>query len=69
MAFYDELNKAESWLRARWAELAKKAKTSGDRTALQINYGGAIYDQHQGRKRMMMLGADYITKESGSKGA
>jgi len=69
MAYYDELNEAHSWLMARWAELAKKAKTSGDRTTLQIDYGGAIYDQHQARKRVAMLGADYVTKESASKGA
>jgi hypothetical protein len=37
MAFFDGLNEAHSWLMARWAELAKKAKTSGDRTTLQIN--------------------------------
>jgi hypothetical protein len=65
MAYFDDLNKADAWLKARWAELG----VSGDRAALQIDYGGGIYDQHQARKRVAMLGADYVTKESGSKGA
>jgi hypothetical protein len=64
-AHFDELNKAHSWLMARWEEVFKRAgaKDAVDRADFQTSYGGAIYDQQEGRKRVMMLGADYVTNE------
>ena len=58
MAYFDELNQGHSWLMARWAELVKKEslKDAVDRADFQSSYGGAIYDQHEGRKRVMLLG-------------
>jgi len=69
MAYFDELNKAHSWLMARWEEVFKKAgaKDAYDRADFQTSYGGAIYDQQEGRKRMMLLGAEYVLKEDGKK--
>ena len=72
MAYFNELNEAHNWLTARWAETVKRsgAKDAVDRADFQSSYGGAIYDPHQARKRVGgVLGADYVTKESGSKGA
>src|SRR5438128_3365483 len=65
MAYFDELNTAHSWLMARWTELAKRsgAKDAVDHADFQSSYGGAIYDQQEGRKRVRMLGADYVTNE------
>jgi hypothetical protein len=52
MAYFDELNEADNWLKARWAETAKRsgAKDVVDRADFQSSYGGAIYDQHKARK-------------------
>jgi hypothetical protein len=36
-----------------------------DRADFQSSYGDAIYDQHKGRKRVMLLGAEYVLKENG----
>jgi len=35
---------------------------------LQIDFGGAIYDKHESRKRVLVMGADYLTNEDGSEG-
>jgi hypothetical protein len=69
MAYFDELNQAHSWLMARWKETFKKSGTKDayDRADFQSSYGGAIYDQHEGRRRVMMLGADYVLKENSEK--
>jgi hypothetical protein len=50
---------------ARWEEVFKRAgaKDAYDRADFQSSYGGAIYDQQEDRKRVMMLGADYVTNE------
>jgi hypothetical protein len=65
MAYFDESNKARSWLMARWAETVKisGAKDAVDRADFQSSYSGAIYDQHDARRSVRMLGADYITNE------
>ncbi len=69
MAYFDKLNEAHNWLMARWAETAKRsgAKDAVDRADFQSSYGGAIYDQHEGRKRAMLLGAECVLKENGEK--
>jgi hypothetical protein len=67
MAYFDELNKAHTWLMARWAEefKAADARDGLDRASFQSSHGGAIYDQHKARERVPgVLGADYVTKES-----
>ena len=61
MAYFDELNQAHSFLLARWA------KVRVDRRLIQIDCGGAIYDQRQRRKRVLVLGADYLTNEKHTK--
>jgi hypothetical protein len=60
LAYFEELNKAHAWLNTRWAESAKLA---ADSTAMQTDYGGTIYDTHEARKRILVLGADYLTRE------
>jgi Chaperone of endosialidase len=52
MAYFEESNEAHSWLMARWAETTKRsgAKDAVDRADFQSSYGGAIYDQYQGRR-------------------
>jgi len=69
MAYFDELNEARSWLKALWAEEVKKEDIRDplDRAHFQTNYGGAIYDQKRGRKRVMLLGAEYVLKENSEK--
>lgn len=69
MAYFDKLNEADSWLKARWAEEVKKEDIRDplDRDHFGTNYGGAIYDQQQGRKRVMLLGAEYVLKENSEK--
>jgi len=65
IAYFDESDKARNWLVARWEEVFKgtDARDVYDRADFQTSYGGAIYDQQEGRKRVMMLGADYVTDE------
>ena len=69
MAYFDEMKEARSWLNARWAEEVKKEDIRDplDRDHFQTRYGGAIYDQQHGRKRVMLLGAEYVLRENGEK--
>jgi hypothetical protein len=69
MAYFDELNQARSWLNARWAEVVKTEdmRDALDRADFQASYGGAIYDQQQGRKGVALKGAEYVLKENGGK--
>jgi hypothetical protein len=66
LVYFEELNKAHTWLNTRWA---KSAKLAADITAMQTDYGGAIYDRQDSRKRILVLGADYLTRENGNKRA
>ena len=34
-----------------------------ERYLIQINYGGAIYDKRDSRKRVFLIGAPYLTDE------
>jgi hypothetical protein len=61
MAYFDELNEAQSWLLGRWAKLPV------ERHLIQIDCGAAIYDQHNNRKRVFMMGAEYVLKENSEK--
>ena len=57
MAYFDDLNKADAWLQTRWAESAKRADAPN---AMQVDYGGAIFDNHESGKRVYLLGAAYL---------
>ena len=59
MASFNTLDQAHAYLRACWAKLPV------DRDMIEIQCGAAIYDQHNSRKRVLVLGADYLTKENG----
>ena len=61
-AYFDDLNQAHRWLMARWAEEGKKSGDSVD--DMYTSYGGAIYDQQQGRKPVLLMGAGYVLKEN-----
>jgi hypothetical protein len=36
---------------------------------IDIQFGGAIYDKHNSRERVLAFGADYLTEENGDKRA
>ena len=44
-----------------WKELPREDALRG------IDYGAAIYDKHDSRRRVLMLGADYLTNEKRGK--
>lgn len=58
MAFFDERDKATSWLIARWREV--DVESVADRAT---SYGATVYDQHDSRQRIFTLGAPYVTDE------
>jgi len=55
MSFFDDYGKASNWLIGQWREL--HVEDVNDR---QINYAGAIYGNHDGHKRLFLLGAAYL---------
>ena len=55
-ASFQTLNQAHAYLRACWAKLPVECD-------IDILFGGAIYDNHASRKRVLTLGADYVTKD------
>ena len=57
-ASFETLNQAYAYLRACWAKLP----VAGD---IDIQFGGAIYDKHNSRERVLAFGADYLTEENG----
>ena len=57
-ASFQTLNQAYAYLRACWAKLPV------DRD-IDIHFGGAIYDEHNSRERVLAFGADYLTEENG----
>ena len=59
-ASFQTLNEAYAYLRACWAKLPV------DRD-IDIQFGGAIYDKHNSRERVLAFGADYLTEENGDK--
>jgi hypothetical protein len=61
-ASFETLNQAYAYLRACWAKLPV------DRD-IDIQFGGAIYDKHNSRERVLAFGADYLTEENGDKRA
>jgi hypothetical protein len=61
-ASFQTLNQAYAYLRACWAKLPV------DRD-IDIQLGGAIYDKHNSRERVLAFGADYLTEENGDKRA
>jgi hypothetical protein len=58
-ASFQTLDQAHAYLRACWAKLP----------VIDIQFSGAIYDKHNSRKRVLTLGADYLTTENGDKPA
>jgi hypothetical protein len=63
MASFKTLDQAHAYLRACWAKLPV------DRDMIDIQCGAAIYDNHNCRKRVLVLGADYLTNENPNKRA
>jgi hypothetical protein len=61
-ASFQTLNQAHAYLRACWAKLPVESD-------IYIQFGGAIYDKHNSRKRVLTFGADYLTEENGDKPA
>ena len=61
MASFNTVEQANAYLMACWENLRV------ERYLRQINYGGAIYDMHNSRKRVVVLGPDYLTKENDEK--
>jgi hypothetical protein len=61
-ASFQTLNQAYAYLRACWAKLPVECD-------IDIQFGGAIYNKHNSRKRVLAFGADYLTEENGDKGA
>jgi len=62
MGSFKTFEQARAYLMDRWANLRI------ERYLIQINCGGAIYDRHDSRKRVFLIGAPYLTDEgSGDK--
>ena len=59
---FQTLNEAYAYLRACWAKLP----VAHD---IDIQFGGAIYDKHNSRERVVAFGADYLTEENSDKRA
>jgi len=57
MATFKTTDQARTYLLARWAKLP------GDRNMIHIDYGAAIYDTHESRKRFLTLGATRLMDE------
>jgi len=61
MGSFKTLNQARKFLFDHWKELPRGDALRG------IDYGAAIYDKHDSRRRVLMLGADYLTNEKRGK--
>jgi hypothetical protein len=62
-AGFKNLGQAHAFLRARWGALPNE-------WTRDMQCGGVVYDTHDSRKRVIVLGADYLTDEGrGDKGA
>jgi hypothetical protein len=59
---FQTLNEAYTYLRACWAKLPVARD-------IDIQFGGAIYDKHNSRERVVAFGADYLTEENSDKRA
>ena len=58
MGSFKTLSQARAFLFDHWKKLP------GERAMKDIEYGGAIYDKHDGRRRVLVLGAHYLTDEN-----
>jgi hypothetical protein len=54
MGSFKTLSQARAFLLDHWKKLP------GERAMKDIEYGGAIYDKHESRKRLLTLGAAYL---------
>ena len=61
-ASFQTFDQAYAYLRACWAKLPV------DRD-IDVHFGGAIYDKHDSRERVLAFGADYLTEENRDKRA
>jgi hypothetical protein len=61
-ASFQTLNQAYAYLRACWAKLPVDCD-------IDIHFGGAIYEEHNSRERVLAFGADYLTEENSDKRA
>jgi hypothetical protein len=59
---FQTLSEAYAYLRACWAKLPVHCD-------IDIQFGGAIYDKHSSRERVLAFGAGWLTKENGDKRA
>lgn len=59
---FQTFSEAYAYLRACWAKLPVDCD-------IDIRFGGAIYDKHSSRERVLAFGADYLTEENGDKRA
>jgi hypothetical protein len=57
MGSFKTLEQARKFLFDRWAELPERGET------LQVDYGAAIFDKQDSRKRILALGAHHLTDE------
>lgn len=58
---FSNFDKARDYFMERWTNLRV------ERHLIQINCGGAIYDRHNWWKRVLTLGAPYLTEERPSR--
>jgi hypothetical protein len=57
MGSFKTLSQARAFLLDHWKKLP------GERAMKDIEYGGAIYDKHEGRRRVLTLGVAYLVDE------
>ena len=63
IASFETIEQARTYLMYCWTTLPI------ERHSIQRDFGAAIYDKHNSRKRVLAFGADYLTEENGDKHA